>query len=90
MKKNQMTKSKLYWKELMEESKAEYKAIISKIPFPSLMKLPLFLVKLGLGFLTIILVIEFFKYPDLDYVKIQTYILLIISSKLSWIILQNE
>ena len=52
--------------------------------------LSLFLIKTGLNLLTVILIVEFLKYPDLNIDKIIMYVLFVISSKLSWLIVLNQ
>ena len=46
----------------------------------------MFFIHFGLIIISILLVIELFNYDNLNYSKIYLYIMLIISTKLSWVI----
>ena len=59
--------SKIDWKKAYNDGMAEYKFYISKISFPKIQNLSVFLIKLSLWILAILLIVEFMKFPELNY-----------------------
>lgn len=68
----------------------KFLAKLLSLMFGSSKNIVMFFIQTGLFILSILLLVELFKINDLNYERIFLYLLLIISTKLSWIIQNTQ